>query len=118
MDLNGPTAAMNSVAKLHQEQSTGGMIFNMKFSPTALSSDENLKRLADLVKVYFEKGGGQVQFNVTSSKTLKHAQKKPQQHKNLMVRVVGYAALFVELSTAVQDDLIRRTQYMDMDCGK
>jgi formate C-acetyltransferase len=115
LDLSGPTAAMNSVAKLHQEQSTGGMIFNMKFSPTALATDENLKRLADMVKVYFEKGGGQVQFNVTSSETLKHAQKKPEQHKNLMVRVVGYAALFVELSTPVQDDLIRRTQYLD--CG-
>jgi len=115
MDLNGPTAAMNSVAKLHQQQSTGGMIFNMKFSPSALATDINLQRLADLIKTYFEKGGGQVQFNVTSSDTLKEAQKKPEQHKNLMVRVVGYAALFVELSTAVQDDLIRRTQYID--CG-
>ena len=73
MDLSGPTAAMNSVVKLHQWQSTGGMIFNMKFSPSALSTDENLQRLADLIKTYFEKGGGQVQFNVTSSKTLKQA---------------------------------------------
>lgn len=115
MDLNGPTAAMNSVAKLHQWQSTGGMIFNMKFSPAALSSDDHLERLANLIKTYFEKGGGQVQFNVTSSKTLKKAQREPEHHKNLMVRVVGYAALFVELNTAVQDDLIKRTQYMD--CG-
>jgi pyruvate formate-lyase/glycerol dehydratase family glycyl radical enzyme len=115
MDLNGPTAAMNSVAKLHQWQSTGGMIFNMKFDPNALGSDDKLVRLANLIKTYFERGGGQVQFNVTSSKTLKRAQKEPERHRNLMVRVVGYAALFVELSTAVQDDLIRRTQYMD--CG-
>jgi formate C-acetyltransferase len=114
-DTSGPTAAMNSVSKLHQWQSTGGMIFNMKFSPTALSSDEHLERLTNLVKTYFEKGGGQVQFNVTSSKTLKKAQKEPDKHKNLMVRVVGYAALFVELNTVVQDDLIKRTQYMD--CG-
>jgi formate C-acetyltransferase len=115
MDMSGPTAAMNSVAKLHHCQSTGGMIFNMKFSPTALSSEDNLQRLADLIKTYFDKGGGQVQLNVTSSKTLKQAQKTPERHKNLMVRVVGYAALFVELSTPVQDDLIQRTQYMD--CG-
>jgi formate C-acetyltransferase len=115
VDLSGPTAAMSSVAKLHQWQSTGGMIFNMKFDPNALATEEHLQRLVDLIKVYFERGGGQVQFNVTSSETLKKAQKKPDQHKNLMVRVVGYAALFVELSTAVQDDLIRRTQYMD--CG-
>ena len=106
---------MNSVAKIHQEQSTGGMIFNMKFSPDALRGDENLARLADLITAYFEKGGGQVQFNVTSADTLKEAQVKPEKHKNLMVRVVGYAALFVELNTAVQDDLITRTQYSD--CG-
>jgi formate C-acetyltransferase len=114
-DTSGPTAAMNSVAKLHQEQSTGGLIYNMKFSPEALAGEENLKRLADMIRTYFLKGGGQVQFNVTSTKTLKEAQKVPDRHRNLMVRVVGYAALFVELSTAVQDDLIQRTQYTE--CG-
>jgi formate C-acetyltransferase len=115
MDVMGPTAAMNSVTKINQFDSTGGMIYNMKFSPDALSEEEDLKRFMSLIKAYFEKGGGQVQFNITSSKTLKKAQKVPEKHKNLMVRVVGYAALFVELSTAVQDDLIKRTQYTN--CG-
>jgi pyruvate formate-lyase/glycerol dehydratase family glycyl radical enzyme len=114
-DMNGPTAAMNSVAKLDHSQSVGGMIYNMKFSPDALKGDENLARLVDLIAAYFEKGGGQVQFNVTSAETLREAQVKPEKHKNLMVRVVGYAALFVELNTAVQDDLIKRTQYTGCD---
>ncbi len=114
MDTSGPTAAMNSVAKIHQDQSPGGMIYNMKFSPEILQSDEKLLRLANMIKTYFHKGGGQVQFNVTSTKTLVDAQKKPAKYRNLMVRVVGYSALFVELSTPVQDDLIKRTQYTDM----
>jgi len=113
--MSGPTAAMNSVAKLHQAQYTGGIIYNMKFSPEALSGEENLQRLADMIKIYFSKGGGQVQFNVTSTDTLKEARKMPDKHRNLMVGVVGYAALFVELSAAVQDDLIQRTQYTE--CG-
>jgi pyruvate formate-lyase/glycerol dehydratase family glycyl radical enzyme len=114
MDTSGPTAAMNSVAKLHQDQSPGGMIYNMKFSPEILQGDDKLLRLANMIKTYFHKGGGQVQFNVTSTKTLIDAQKKPEKYRNMMVRVVGYSALFVELSTPVQDDLIKRTQYTDM----
>ncbi|MCK4825590.1 glycyl radical protein, partial [bacterium] len=110
-DMSGPTAAMNSVAKIDQSVSTGGIIYNMKFSPDSLAGEENLRRFVDLIKAYFEKGGGQVQFNITSAETLKDAQKEPEKYMNLMVRVVGYAALFVELSNAVQDDLIRRTQY-------
>lgn len=114
MDTHGPTASMNSVAKLHQDQSPGGMIYNMKFSPEVLASDEKLLALANMIKTYFHKGGGQVQFNVTSTKTLPDAQKKPEKYRNLMVRVVGYSALFVELSTPVQGDLIKRTQYTDL----
>lgn len=114
MDTHGPTASMNSVAKIHQDQSPGGMIYNMKFSPEVLASDEKLLALANMIKTYFHKGGGQVQFNVTSTKTLLDAQKRPEKYRNLMVRVVGYSALFVELSTPVQGDLIRRTQYTDL----
>ena len=54
--MSGPTAAMNSVAKLHHAQSTGGIIYNMKFSPEALSGEENLQRLADMIKNLFQQG--------------------------------------------------------------
>jgi formate C-acetyltransferase len=113
-DASGPTAAMNSVAKIDQQQSVGGMIFNMKFSPESLSGEDRLRRFVHLMRAYFDKGGGQVQYNVTSSRTLQEAQQIPEKHKNLMVRVVGYAALFVELSRSVQNDLITRTQYTEV----
>jgi pyruvate-formate lyase len=84
------------------------------FSPASLEGEENLKWFVDLVKAYFNLGGAQVQFNITSSKTLKRAQKEPEKYKDLMVRVVGYAANFVDLSIPVQEDLIKRTQYKDI----
>jgi formate C-acetyltransferase len=114
MDTHGPTASMNSVAKIHQDQCPAGMIYNMKFSPEVLSSDDRLTALANMIKTYFHKGGGQVQFNVTSTKTLLDAQMAPEKYRDLMVRVVGYSALFVELSEPVQDDLINRTQYTEL----
>ena len=110
-DYLGPTAAMNSVAKLDQTVATGGIIYNMKFSPDALKGEENLRRCAELIKAYFRKGGGQVQINVTSTETLLAAQKNPEKYRDLMVRVTGYAALFTELSKDVQQDLILRTQF-------
>ncbi|WP_066644390.1 glycyl radical protein [Christensenella timonensis] len=110
-DYKGPTAAMNSVAKIDQTVATGGIIYNMKFSPDILKDEENLRQCAELIKAYFSKGGGQVQINVTSTQTLLDAQKAPEKHKDLMVRVTGYAALFVELSDDVQEDLITRTQF-------
>lgn len=110
-DYKGPTAAMNSVAKIDQTVATGGIIYNMKFSPEVMKTDNDLYMCAELIKEYFRKGGGQVQINVTSTKTLLQAQKTPEKYKNLMVRVTGYAALFVELSEAVQEDLITRTQF-------
>jgi len=113
-DINGPTAAMNSVAKIDQTVATGGIIYNMKFAPEILIGEDNLRRFVNLIKTYFEKGGGQVQIDVTSAETLKAAQKEPEKYKDLMVRVVGYAAFFVELSKAVQDDLIKRSQFSQL----
>ena len=114
MDTEGPTAAMRSAAKIDQKPCTAGLIYNMKFSPAALAGEENLKRFGDLIKAYFDLGGAQVQFNITSSNTLKSAQKEPDKYKDLMVRVVGYAANFVDLSIPVQEDLIKRTQYKEI----
>ncbi len=113
-DTNGPTAAMRSAAKIDQTPCTAGLIYNMKFSPSALEGEENLKRFVNLIKAYFNLGGAQVQFNITSSKTLKSAQVEPDKYKDLMVRVVGYAANFVDLSVPVQEDLIKRTQYREI----
>lgn len=113
-DYTGATAAMASVAKLDQVPATGGIIYNIKFSPNALDDEESLLRCAGMVKAFFQRGGGQVQINVTSTETLIAAQKDPDQYKQLVVRVTGYAALYVELSDNVQADLITRTQYEEV----
>jgi formate C-acetyltransferase len=113
-DMSGPTAAMRSVAKIDHLPYTAGVIYNMKFSPTAIGGEENLRRFVSLIKAFFELGGAQVQFNITSSETLRAAQRRPEEYKDLMVRVVGYAAHFVDLSHPVQEDLIRRTQYEEV----
>jgi len=69
------------------------------------------QRLAALIKGYFEMGGMQVQFNVVSSETLRQAQKHPEQHRDLLVRVAGYSAYFVSIDPSLQEDIISRTEH-------
>ena len=83
----------------------------MKFHPSALKSQEDMKKLADLMKTYFATGGKHVQFNVVNADTLIEAQKEPEHHRDLVVRVAGYSAYFVELSKNTQEEIIERTEY-------
>ena len=89
----------------------GGIIFNVKFQPDALSTEEALDDSVEIVKSYFRNNGAQIQFQVTSHKTLRRAQEHPEQYRDLMVRITGYAALFTEIGRDVQNELISRTQY-------
>jgi pyruvate formate-lyase/glycerol dehydratase family glycyl radical enzyme len=113
-DLKGPTAIAKSVAKLDHEIITNGTILNMKFSPKLLEEGSGKRGLADLIRTYFDLGGWHVQFNVVSADTLREAQREPEKHKGLIIRVAGYSAFFVELDTAVQDDIIDRTELSRM----
>ena len=113
-DSHGLTAMLNSMAQLDQTQATGGVIFNVKFSPDALSTEEALDDTVEVVKSYFRNGGAQIQFQVTSHKTLRRAQEHPEQYGDLMVRITGYAALFTEITPEVQEELISRTQYEEL----
>lgn len=110
VDLSGPTAIVKSVAKLNHEIITNGTILNQKFTPKLLEGQEGKKGLANLIRSYFDLGGWHIQFNVVSAETLRAAQKEPEKHKGLIIRVAGYSAFFVELDTAVQDDIIDRTE--------
>ncbi|MUP59171.1 formate C-acetyltransferase/glycerol dehydratase family glycyl radical enzyme [Veillonellaceae bacterium M2-4] len=110
-DTNGPTAAVMSVAKLEHETFSNGTLYNQKFSPIALSGDEGLKRFAALCRAYFDNKGMHVQFNVIDKKTLVEAQKEPEKHKDLVVRVAGYSAQFISLAKEVQDNIIDRTEF-------
>ena len=110
VDSKGPTAVINSAGKIDQVPLYGTLL-NMKFHPSAMKTDEDLKKIFTLIKTYFDYGGKHAQFNVVDSKTLKEAQKNPEPHRNLMVRVAGYSAYFTELSANVQDEIIKRTEF-------
>ena len=109
-DTHGPTALIKSAAKIDQVpyQST---LMNMKFHPSALKSTEDLRKLSSLIKTYFSLGGKHVQFNVVSTDTLLNAQQHPEDHRDLVVRVAGYSAYFVQLTKSVQDEIIERTEH-------
>lgn len=109
-EKEGATAACNSVAKLPSIWFQKGAIFNMRLSKAALETVENRKKIIDMIKVLFENHGQQIQFNVVDSKIYKEAMKKPEEYKDLMVRVSGYSALFTTLVPDVQIDVINRVE--------
>ncbi len=109
-DVNGPTAAANSVSKLDHGIASNGTLFNMKFHPSALAGEAGLENFVALVQTYFEMKGSHMQFNVVSRETLLDAQKHPEKYQSLVVRVAGYSALFTTLSKSLQDDIINRTE--------
>lgn len=109
-DVNGPTAAANSVAKLDHGIASNGTLFNQKFHPTALSGEKGLENFVALIRSYFDQKGSHMQFNVVDRQTLLEAQQHPENYAHLVVRVAGYSALFTTLSRSLQDDIIRRTE--------
>ena len=109
-DIQGPTALMKSAMKIDQVPYQATLL-NMKFHPSALKSTEDMKKLANLMKIYLANGGKHVQFNVVNAETLIEAQKEPENHRDLVVRVAGYSAYFVELSKNTQEEIIDRTEY-------
>jgi formate C-acetyltransferase len=109
-DRNGPTAAARSVAKMDHAR-TGGTLLNQKFTPQVLANDEGLDKLVSLVRGYFKLDGHHIQFNVVDAETLKAAQENPEQYRSLIVRVAGYSDYFCDLSKALQDEIIARTEH-------
>ncbi|EES49931.1 glycyl radical protein [Clostridium botulinum] len=109
-DVNGPTAAANSVSKLEHFAAPSGTLFNQKFNPNSLQGDNGLKNLGSLIRSYFDRKGMHIQFNVIDKKVLIEAQKHPEQYRDLIVRVAGYSAQFICLDKGVQDDIIKRTE--------
>jgi pyruvate formate-lyase/glycerol dehydratase family glycyl radical enzyme len=110
VDFKGPTAVIKSAGKIDQF-SLFTTLLNVKFQPAAVKTKEDLKKFVALIRTYFSLGGRHIQFNVVDRKTLIEAQVRPEQHRNLMVRVAGYSAVFTELNRGVQDEVIQRTQH-------
>jgi pyruvate-formate lyase len=109
-DTKGPLAVFNSALKIPQD-AFAAMLLNMKFHPSALKTDAGREKLAIAVKTYFLNGGKHVQFNVVDRETLREAQRNPENHADLMVRVAGFSAYFVHLTKEIQDEVIGRTTH-------
>ncbi|MFX0086465.1 MAG: trans-4-hydroxy-L-proline dehydratase [Candidatus Hodarchaeota archaeon] len=110
-DKLGPTAVIKSASKIDHLR-TGGTLLNQKFTPQLLSTEEGIEKLMHLIRAYFRLDGHHIQFNVVSAATLRLAQQKPEQYRNLIVRVAGYSDYFVNLTTELQDEIIKRTEHM------
>jgi formate C-acetyltransferase len=108
-DRRGPTAVIQSAAKMDHAR-TGGTLLNQKFSPQVLEGEDGIERLLHLVRSYFRLDGHHIQFNVVTAETLRAAQKEPEKHRDLIVRVAGYSDYFCDLTAALQAEIIARTE--------
>jgi formate C-acetyltransferase len=111
-DRNGPTAVVKSAAKLDHAR-TGGTLLNQKFTPQLLKGEDGLDKVAHLVRSYFRLGGHHIQFNVVTAATLNAAQAHPEKYRDLIVRVAGYSDYFCDLTPALQNEIIARTEHED-----
>ncbi|HIU47660.1 MAG TPA: glycyl radical protein [Candidatus Fimadaptatus faecigallinarum] len=108
-DSCGPTAVIRSAAKMDHLM-TGGTLLNQKFTPSVVKGEAGLDHMADLIRAYFDLDGHHIQFNVIDRETLLAAQRNPDDYKDLIVRVAGYSDHFRNLSRALQDEIIARTE--------
>lgn len=109
MDVNGPTAVVNSLAACDPLVPQSGMLLNQRFDPTIAEGEKGLDIIETVFKAHFAQGGYHIQINVLDNETLRAAQREPDKYKNIIVRVAGYSAYFVELSEEVQNNIIDRT---------
>ncbi|MBS1151622.1 MAG: Pyruvate formate lyase, partial [Myxococcaceae bacterium] len=109
-ERKGPTAALNSIARIDQTKIGYGNSVNLRLPIGLLGSDKGLESVASLVRTYFDKGGFHVQFNAVDAATLRAAQQRPQDYPDLIVRVSGYSAYFTRLGSQIQNDIIARTE--------
>jgi pyruvate-formate lyase len=110
-DVSGPTALILSATKYPTAYECAGVAHNMKFSKAVLNSDEKLRKVASLIKTFNKRGGWHIQFNIHSAAELMAARKEPAAHKDLLVRVGGYSAYFVDLPPELQDEIVERTMH-------
>jgi pyruvate formate-lyase/glycerol dehydratase family glycyl radical enzyme len=108
-DRHGPTAVIKSAARMDHAR-TGGTLLNQKFTPNLVEGEEGLDRMAHLVRSYFKLDGHHIQFNVVTADTLRAAQAEPEKYRDLIVRVAGYSDYFCDLTQALQDEIIARTE--------
>jgi 4-hydroxyphenylacetate decarboxylase large subunit len=109
-DRNGPYALFNSATCWTHSYSQNSQM-NLKIHPSAVKGPEGVRKLLDLTRAYMRKGGFHIQYNIIDSGVLKEAQDKPENYRDLLVRVAGFTQYWVEIGKPVQDEVISRTQY-------
>jgi len=110
-DRRGPTAVTLSVGKMGLETAPNGASHTISFSPSLLGDEEHVGKLMAFLRAYGEKGGTALQINVIDADTLKEAQARPEEYRNLLVRVTGYNAYFVMLGKEIQNEIIARESH-------
>jgi formate C-acetyltransferase len=110
MDREGPTTMMRSVTAVDYTKVAGGGSMNMRFNPTLFGTEDQVDQFASLLRTYFKIGGQHLQITVADAETLREAQKNPNKYENLLVRVTGYSARFIDLSPGTQEEIIQRTE--------
>lgn len=113
-ERRGPTAAIRSTTRWDHGPMLGGLVLNLKFTRSALAGETGLSRLAELIETYMRLGGFEVQVNVVDGRTLRAARERPDEHRDLLVRVAGYSDYFVRLDPVLQDEVIARTEYTEV----
>lgn len=108
-DTNGPSAVIKSLSKIDHVRS-GGTLLNLRFLPSLLNRDEDIKKLGQLVRSYFTLGGHHIQFNIVDTATLYAAQQAPDDYKDLLVRMAGYSDYFNDMNGDLQQEVIERTE--------
>ncbi len=111
-NTRGPTCTVKSLTKPDYSYVACGTVVNQKFSPAIFKGENNIKRLAALIRVYFERGGQEMQINSVSRATLIDAMEHPENYRDLVVRVSGFSAYYVTLDRSVQLDILNRTEYV------
>jgi 4-hydroxyphenylacetate decarboxylase large subunit len=109
-DKNGPYALFRSATVWDHTNSQSSQM-NLKLHPTAVAGVEGTKKMLALTRSYMRKGGQHIQYNVVDSNYLRDAQKRPEQYRDLLVRVSGFTHYWCELSKPIQDEVIARTEY-------
>ncbi|WP_027702766.1 glycyl radical protein [Metaclostridioides mangenotii] len=110
-DTSTPLAAMRSAAKLNQDVHSGGTLLNLRLNEDLLKTKRGQSNLGSMIQSFFSLGAFHVQFNTISTEVLRKAQEKPEDYKDLLVRVAGYSTQFVNLSKSMQDAIIARTAH-------
>lgn len=110
MVKNGPTGIARSILALNPSNFGNGLQFNMKFHPSSLQGEEGTEKMKQFIWSFFEQGGMQLQYNVVDAETLRQAQQNPDEHRDLVVRVAGFSAYFVELYEDLQNEIITRSE--------